>query len=153
MSIEFVPTFNFNSPGPAIIGNSYFAFLGLTGGNGQFTISVTSGSLPPGLAVSGSFVNGFPTQLGIFTANLQAVDTSSPPYTAATTITIVVVPPPIVMSNTVSSPTPVNALYHSQIGLTGGTPPYSWAPQEGDEGCRLSTLPVPEPAASGGVTG
>ena len=86
-----MPTFNFNSPGPAIIGNSYFAFLGLTGGNGQFTISVTSGSLPPGLAVSGSFVNGFPTQLGIFTANLQAVDTSSPPYTATTTITITVV--------------------------------------------------------------
>ena len=127
ISIEFVPHFNFNNSTPAIIGNFYVGFLGLSGGNGQFTITVTSGGLPPGLSISGGEVLGFPTQLGAFTANLQAVDTTSPPYTATTTITIVVVPPPIVMSNMVSSPAPVNALYHSQIGVTGGTPPYSWA--------------------------
>ena len=130
ISIEFVPQFHFNT-GPANIGNFYDVFLGLTGGNGQFTITVTSGSLPPGLLLNAGFVQGFPTQLGTYTASLQAVDTSSPPYTAATTITIVVVPPPIVMSNTVSSPTPVNALYHSQVGVTGGTPPYSWVLDSG----------------------
>jgi len=131
ISIEFVPHFNFNNSTPAIIGNFYVGFLGLTGGNGQFTITVTSGSLPPGLSISGGVVLGFPTQLGTFTANLQAVDTSSPPYTATTMITIVVVPPPVVMSNLVASPTVVNTLYHSQVGVTGGTPPYSWGLDSG----------------------
>ena len=120
VSIEFVPQFLLNNIGVATIGSFYVAYVGPTGGNGQFTTTVTSGSLPPGLSLSPSNILGFPTQLGTFTANLQAVDTSSPPYSATATVTIVVVPTPIVMSNTVSSPTPVNALYHSQIGLTGG---------------------------------
>jgi len=131
VSIEFVPQFLLNNIGVATIGSFYVAYVGPTGGNGQFTTTVTSGSLPPGLSLSPSNILGFPTQLGTFTANLQAVDTSSPPYSATATVTIVVVPTPIVMSNTVSSPTPVNALYHSQIGVTGGTPPYSWGLDSG----------------------
>ncbi len=131
MSVESVPQFLLNNIGVATIGNFYAAYVGPTGGNGQFTITVTSGGLPPGLSFSSGDILGFPTQLGTFTANLQAVDTTSPPYTTTATVTIVVVPTPIVMSNTVSSPTPVNALYHSQVGVTGGTPPYSWGLDSG----------------------
>jgi hypothetical protein len=42
-----------------------------------------------------------------------------------------VTPPGLVISGVPLSPAPVNVLYHSQIPLIGGTPPYSWTTSSG----------------------
>ena len=60
--------------------------------------SVTSGSLPSGLAVAGSStpggtITGTPTQAGTYTFTLTVTDANTPPDTAQETGTIVVTDP------------------------------------------------------------
>ena len=65
--------------------------LAATGGTLPYTWSIVSGSLPPGLSLSGAGVlSGTPTAIGSFSFTVQAADSSSPKKTATAALSIVV---------------------------------------------------------------
>ena len=117
---------------PAFIDKPYFQPLIAIGGTYPYTWSLASGALPAGLALypSGS-ISGTPTQLGSSNFVLHVTDSGSPPYVVPTSVTLNVTPQPLNILGGPLSPAPVNVLYHSQIPVSGGTPPFSWSISSG----------------------
>ncbi|HEX5424177.1 MAG TPA: putative Ig domain-containing protein [Candidatus Acidoferrales bacterium] len=114
---------NLNS---AYIGKPYIDSLTAIGGYYPYTWSVSSGSLPPGLAINSyGTIEGTPTQLGAYSFVLQVSDSATPPYSATQAATLNVTPTPLSVLGNPFSPAPLNVLYHSQIPISGGTPPYT----------------------------
>ena len=121
---------------PAYIGQSYSDPLAANGGVSPYAWAVTSGSLPPGLTLqSFGYIFGTPTQLGSSSFVLQVSDSSVPPVAVTEAITLKVTPPFLNLPGSPLSPAPVNVLYHSQIPISGGTPPYTL-------GISSGTLPL-----------
>ena len=121
--------------------SSFFA----VGGTVPYSWSITSGSLPPGLTLnSNGFVQGTPTQIGSYNIVVQATDSGTPPYVVSLPVTLKVTPTPVNLFGAPLSPAPVNVLYHSQISISGGTPPYSLA---------LTSGSLPPGLAFDGATG
>jgi uncharacterized delta-60 repeat protein len=85
------PDMNITSAMPdAAIGSSYLVNLSSTGGSGSYLYSLTSGSLPPGLSLEGSYgaVYGSPSQTGVYNFTLTATDTKGCQTSKSYTITI-----------------------------------------------------------------
>ena len=74
------------------VGKAYTAKLTTSGGQSTFHWSVTSGTLPPGLKLSGAGVlSGKPTTAGSYTFTVQVLDSAKPtPHSASQTFTITV---------------------------------------------------------------
>jgi hypothetical protein len=109
--------------------NSFFAI----GGTVPYSWSITSGNLPPGLTLnSNGLVQGTPAQIGSYSIVVQATDSGTPPYVVSQPVTLNVTPTPLSLAGTPLSPAPVNVAYHSQISISGGTPPYSLALSSGN---------------------
>lgn len=80
---------------PGNVNVAYSAPLAAAGGEAPFTWTVSSGALPPGLALNGStssatYLNGTPTTAGTYTFTLQTTDTLS--RTAKQTFSILIKP-------------------------------------------------------------
>ena len=105
----------------------YSNVLTASGGTTPYKWSLISGSLPPNIAVStdGTF-DGAPSQLGTSNFTARVTDSGNPPQTSSQAFTLTVQPQQLVGIGQILSPAPVNVLYHSQIAVNGGTPPYSW---------------------------
>jgi sugar lactone lactonase YvrE len=93
-----------------IVGISYDQTLTATGGDGNYTWSLASGSLPlpNGLSLSSTGVinGGAPTHSGIFNFTVEVTDSSNPPQTAQQPLSINVIPPhEVSLPNTPSGPT------------------------------------------------
>ena len=52
----------------------YSVALAATGGTGPYTYSISSGSLPPGLTLTGTTLAGTPTAQGSYSFTMQAAD-------------------------------------------------------------------------------
>jgi hypothetical protein len=112
----------------AYINTTYNSSFGANGGTFPYTFAITSGSLPPGLNFfPNGLVQGTPTQIGSSTFIVQVTDSGTPPYVVSQSVTMNVTPTPLQLFVNPISPAPVNVLYHSQIPLSGGTPPYTWS--------------------------
>jgi Putative Ig domain len=127
-TLQIIGTLN-----PAYIGTSYTTFLTAIGGYYPYSWAVSSGSLPPGLSLigAGSDIVGTPTQLGSYSFVLQVSDSAVPPVVATQAYTLNVTPTPLNVLGNLLSPAPVNVLYHSQIPISGGTPPYTFSISSG----------------------
>jgi hypothetical protein len=119
---------------PAYINTPYTTYLTAVGGFYPYTWTITSGSLPPGLTLgsAGGFIVGTPTQMGSYSFVLQVSDSASPPAVASQSYTMNVTPTPVSILGNPLSPAPVNIPYHSQIPISGGTPPYSFSISSGN---------------------
>jgi type II secretory pathway pseudopilin PulG len=67
---------------------AYSAALSATGGTGSYTWAVISGSLPPGLSLTGSTISGTPTTAGTYAFTLQITDGAGRQDTESLSITI-----------------------------------------------------------------
>ena len=80
----------------AVVGQSYSAGLGTTGGVSPYKWSLSSGSLPQGLSLSASgVISGVATKLGTTTFVVSVTDSSSPPQSAKGSVSITVVAAPV----------------------------------------------------------
>jgi hypothetical protein len=70
-------------------GGAYSQDLAATGGSGAYTWTITSGTLPAGLTLSGANITGTPTAAGTFTFTLQVTDSAGNTATQAFSLTVV----------------------------------------------------------------
>jgi hypothetical protein len=112
---------------PIYIGQGYFSALGVTGGTYPYTWTISSGTLPAGLTLTANgTLTGTPSQLGASNVSISVTDSGTPQYVVTVSETLNVVPTLLSVLGDPLSPAPVNSAYHSQIPISGGTPPYSF---------------------------
>ena len=120
-------------------GTYYDSSLSATGGNGTYSWSVTSGSLPAGLELeaSGSYVYiyGTPTVSGTFPFTVQVTDSASPtPDVATVPLTLSISEPgPLQVTTTTlypgtqQYPATQGVSYFAALQSSGGFGPYTWS--------------------------
>ena len=145
-STSFLATFtvnNVNTPNPPSISTSslpagtqnaaYSATMAATGGATPYTWSVTSGTLPTGLALAPStgLISGTPTATGTSTFTVKVIDANSLTATKALSLAVSAAPSsPSITTASLSGATQ-NAAYSATLAATGGTAPYSWSVTSG----------------------
>ena len=70
------------------VGSAYLQNFFSSGGVGPFTWSVAAGTLPPGLALTGSTLSGTPTRAGTYSFTIKVTDSTGSQATERGTITI-----------------------------------------------------------------
>jgi hypothetical protein len=110
----------------ATVGTAYSQTL--TAGSGA-TFALSSGSLPPGLALgSGGEISGKPTAVGSFTFTVGATGDKS---MGVATYTISVAYPPLTITPSALFPATPGVFYSAAIVVSGGTAPYTFAVKSG----------------------
>lgn len=128
---------------PVYLNTPYYSQLNATGGFSPYTWTILSGTLPSGLSLSATGVlSGSTNQLGAYPLTLQVADSLSPPVTVTQAVTLHVTPTPVNVSGNPISPAPVNVLYHSQVPVSGGTPPYTFSLSSGSLPLGLTLDPA-----------
>ncbi|MDO7851691.1 putative Ig domain-containing protein [Hymenobacter convexus] len=111
------------------VGMAYSQTFTATGGNGTYTYSLASGTLPAGLVLAGNgTLSGTPTAGGPFAFTVRATDTSTPTaITGTQAYTLTIGAPTITLTpNTLLNGTQGTA-YSQTLTASGGTAPYSYA--------------------------
>ena len=107
------------------VGTAYSANVGVNGGTGPYTCSITSGMLPAGLLLGNNcLVSGTPTIAGTTNLTVRATDTANPALSTTGDVSLLIHP---FTALTLSSPpaATVGAPYTGAIGVAGGTGPYN----------------------------
>ena len=106
----------------------YSQTLTATGGNGVYTWVVSSGTLPPGLALApaSGVISGIPTTSGNYSFTVSATDSSTLLLSGSKQLTIMVNPALNVTTTALGSGV-VNTLYSQQLLSSGGTTPVLWS--------------------------
>lgn len=122
------------------VGTAYSQNIQTSGGTLPISWSVTSGSLPAGLALAGNSIgvgvlSGTPTASGSSTFTVTAKDSSTPAVSVNQQFTLLLNNPPLTITTTTLANGTTNTAYSAALQATGGTPPYTWTVATG------STLP------------
>ena len=130
---------------------AYSSTLASTGGTSPFTWSVTSGTLPTGLALNASTgaITGTPTVSVTNTPlTFQVKDSSSPQQTKTVNLTLTIASATLTITTTSLPSGQINVAYSSTLASTGGTSPFTWSVTSG-------TLPtgLTLNASTGAITG
>jgi hypothetical protein len=124
------------------VGVPYSAPIGVSGGTSPYTCTITAGTLPDGLSISGCTVSGTPTTAGSSTVTVKVTDSESPTQSTTGPETIVINPAALTLTNTLPNGT-VGVVYSATIGASGGTTPYS---------CSITTGTLPAGLSLSGCT-
>ena len=126
-------------------GRAYAAQLVATGGDGAYTWSVDSGTLPAGMALaSGGALTGTPEDGGTFVFTVQVTDGADRVATRALTLTVE--PAPTIQTASLP-PGDLGETYAAQLAATGGTGGYTWSVEDGALPAGLTL------AANGAISG
>ena len=118
------------------------------GGVAPHSWTVTSGSLPAGLALSGvGEIAGTPTAWGTFEFTVQASDADVPTGSATISLALTIAPPPVKVTTASLPAGMVASQYATPLSASGGVPGYSWSLASG------SLPPGLTLAGSGSITG
>jgi hypothetical protein len=134
-------TITLNAAPDGIISQAYSHTYSASGGQGSYTYSVTSGSLPPGVTLTGAALSGTPTATGTYNYDITATDANG--CTGVLSETVVIACPVITLSPP-SIPNGQNGIaYNAVISASGGVTPYTFS--------TTGTLPTGLSLSSGGV--
>lgn len=116
---------------------TYSQQLTATGGTSPIAWSVTSGSLPSGLAINSSTgeLSGSPTLAGSYIFTIEVTDSNL--ISGTQEYTLIVNPPLSIVTNSLSTGTET-ASYSQTIATSGGTNPISWSLSSGSLPAGLS---------------
>jgi uncharacterized protein (TIGR03437 family) len=130
----------------AVIGRSYMAILGTSGGTLPLSFQVAGGALPPGLTIAGAGqISGTPTQTGTFQALIQATDGNG--SIAQSFLTIPVRTDGLLILTNSLPNAQAGSAYSSTVVAVQGTAPYTFQVIGGALPPGLSLLP------NGNITG
>ncbi|MCX7793691.1 MAG: Ig domain-containing protein, partial [Thermodesulfovibrionales bacterium] len=108
--------------------SNYTANITYTGGYSPVTCSIVSGSLPPGLSLSGCSISGTPTVPGTYTFTTRVIDSCTYPgqqYSDKATSITVNCCPFTGWSSFLPNATNCQS-YSGSINVIGGVPVYTW---------------------------
>jgi len=117
-----------------VVGVAYSEVIGVAGGTGPYLCSITSGTLPAGLTLTGSTctVSGTPAAAGTAALTVSVTDSSTPQQSVSGPLSVTVVTPgsltlttPVLPNGVVGTP------YSEVIGVAGGVTPYTCAIDSG----------------------
>ena len=126
------------------IGVAYSQTVAAVGGSTPYHWSITSGTLPPGLSLTAAkgIISGTPSAAGNYPFTIAVTDKSGSKSTSTLAISVI---PNSLNITTASLPSgTVGTGYSSALGVTGGTPGYTWSISAG-------TLPAGLALGSNGV--
>ncbi|HEY4994425.1 MAG TPA: putative Ig domain-containing protein, partial [Nakamurella sp.] len=134
------PALLFPAPPGGEVGVAYSDQLTVTGGTSPFTWSVSTGALPPGLALAASsgLLSGTPTTAGTYSFTVKVTDQAGLSDTEAVSLPVIAGPslsfqaPPAGWTNTV---------YTNTLTVSGGTGPYAWSVSSGSLPAGISLSP------------
>ncbi|WP_175529087.1 beta strand repeat-containing protein [Granulicella pectinivorans] len=130
---------------------AYSATVGVSGGTGPYSCSVTSGTLPAGLSMgAGCVVSGTPTTAGTANLTVRATDSSNPVLNTSGPVSITIAPAGLSITTGALPGGTVAVPYSATIGVAGGTSPYSCSITSGalpagltlGAGCVVSGTPT-----------
>jgi len=128
-------------------GKPYSQPLPITGGTQPYNATVTSGTLPTGLALSSTgILSGTPSGVGSFTFTATVADSSTPVQTATQNLTIAV--DTLVITTTALPNGIVGVPYNGAIATAGGTLPLSFSAATA---AFPPGLAIQQPAANSGT--
>ncbi len=134
------------------VGTVYSATLAASGGTSPYSWSLTSGTLPAGLALNAATgaISGTPTATANATAlTFMVTDSSNPAQSKSVNLTLTIVSPATLAITTTSLPSgQVGTAYSATLAATGGTSPYSWSLTSGTLPAGLTLN-----AATGAISG
>jgi hypothetical protein len=138
-----------------VVGVEYSQTLAASGGTPPYSWSVSAGSLPPGLALSGAgAITGTPTAAVVFEFTVQAADSLNVIATAQLSIAIRAALS--ISTGTALAGGSVGSSYTQTLAASGGTPPYTWTVTAGSLPAGLALgangLISGTPAAAGSFT-
>ena len=128
-------------PGPAVatsslplgeVGSSYSSTLQASGGTGNLSWGVASGTLPAGLSLNASSgaISGTPTTAGILTFTVQATDSASAPESAQKQLSITIEPRLTITSTSLPNGK-AGTPYSATLQSSGGIAPVTWSVASG----------------------
>ena len=105
----------------ATVGASYSATYAVSGGTGSFTYSIVSGSLPPGLKLSGATISGTPTTPGSYTFTAKVTDSKGNTDTQSCTVVVIAAPIDIECGSCGTGNANTGVAYSATFAVTGAT--------------------------------
>jgi len=115
-----------------LVSTAYSTTLASSGGAGTITWSVSSGSLPAGLALSGGgTISGTPTTAGTSSFTVQAKDSGTPQQTAQQQLSIAIYAGLTITTTSLPNGT-ANSAYSATLKSAGGTNPITWSVSQGN---------------------
>jgi hypothetical protein len=133
-----------------VSGTPYSQSVVAMGGTPALTWSISSGSLPAGLALSpaSGAISGTPTTSGVYSFAATVTDSGSPAQTATLSSSITVAPAALAITASSLPAGSVGTAYLQALQASGGTAPYSWSIASGSLPAGLALA-----AATGTISG
>ena len=110
-----------------VVGVGYSGTVGTSNGTSPITLSVASGTIPPGLSfLSSGLLTGVPTTIGTYTFTIQATDAAG--ATDTRVFTVKISPAPLTINGGTANPSgPAGTPLNINFGCAGGVVPYTYS--------------------------
>ncbi|MBN1543751.1 hypothetical protein JW992_16530, partial [candidate division KSB1 bacterium] len=114
-----------------VVNSPYQATLSFTGGSGDATSWISTGSLPPGLNLYSSVlwadILGTPVQAGSYPFRLKIQDNRFPQLSDSLDLSITIAPVLLAIAPDSLADGQTGQAYSQILAASGGTPPYTWS--------------------------